>query len=228
MTPAHVAARWAVVIAVTFVLQMGLISQIRIFGVIPDVMVVLAVCAGLSGGGQRGAVVGFWIGLIFDLPRTEHPLGLSALAYLLIAFAVGVAQVVVLQSGRIISTAIVAAGSALGILLFAVESQFFGGNALTNPDLWRIVVVTALVGAAMSRIGLRVAGWADGPETRSAAEPDHSKPPSARKPRPTRQPRPTSFKPSNARTLDQPHRIWKPRRARTMPPRPCRNPQPFR
>lgn len=170
MTPLHVAARWAFVIVTTFVLQYGLVSQIRLLGVIPDLMVVLAVCAGLSGGAQRGSVVGFWIGLLFDVPRTEHPFGLTALAYCLIAFAVGIAQVVVLQSGRAISMAIVAAGSALGVLLFAVESQFFGGDALTNPDLLRIVFVAALVGAATSRVGLRVAGWADGPDTRSAAE----------------------------------------------------------
>jgi len=170
VTPLHVAVRWAFVIVVVFILQIGLVSQIHVLGIIPDVMVVLAVCAGLSGGGQRGAVVGFWIGLLFDLPRTEHPLGLSALAYCLVAFVVGVAQVVVLRSGRAISMAIVAAGSVVGVLLFAVESQFFGGNALTNPDLVRILLVAAVVGALLSRIGLRVAGWADGPETRSAAE----------------------------------------------------------
>lgn len=170
MTPLHVAARWALVIVVVFVLQIGLVSQFRILGVIPDIMVVLAVCAGLSGGAQRGAVAGFWIGLVFDLPRTEHPLGLSALAYCLIAFVVGIAQVVVLQSGRVISMAIVAGGSVAGVLLFAVESQIFGGDALSNEHLLSILGCAAIVGAAISRIGLRVAGWADGPETRSAAE----------------------------------------------------------
>lgn len=170
MTTFPVVARWAFVIVVALILQVGLVSQLRIFGVIPDIMVVLAVCAGLTGGGPRGSVVGFWLGLAFDIPRTEHPLGLSALAYCLVAFIAGVAQVVVLQSGRLISMAIVAAGSMVGVLMFATESELFGGNGLTNPDLWRIVLVTGLVGAATSRIGLRVAGWADGPETRSAAE----------------------------------------------------------
>lgn len=170
MTPLHVAVRWTFVIVVAFVLQIGLVTQLRVFGIVPDTMVVLAVCAGLSGGNQRGAVVGFWIGLAFDLPRTEHPLGLSALAYCLVAFVAGTAQVVVLQSGRLMSMAIVAAASFVGVLLFAVESQIFGGTALTNPHLVTILAVAALTGAALSRVGLRVAGWADGPETRSAAE----------------------------------------------------------
>lgn len=170
MTPAHVAVRWAFVIVAAFVLQIAFWTQVRILGVVPDTMVVLAVCAGLTGGNQRGAVVGFWLGLAFDLPRTEHPLGTSALAYCLVAYLVGTAQVVVLQSGRLMSMVIVAAGSTLGVLLFAVEAQFFGAATLSNPDLPSILLVTAITGAALSRIGLRVAGWADGPETRSAAE----------------------------------------------------------
>ena len=130
MTPLHVAARWSFVIVVAFVLQIALVTQVNVFGVMPDIMVVLAVCAGLSGGAQRGAVVGFWLGLAFDMPRTEHPLGLSALAYCLVAFVAGTAQVVVLQSGRLMSMAIVAAASFVGVLLFAVEGQFFGGDTI--------------------------------------------------------------------------------------------------
>lgn len=161
--------RWTLVLILALVLQIGLVTQIHIFGVVPDIMLVLAVCAGLTGGPQRGAVVGFWAGLLFDLPR-PHALGLSALAYCLVAFAAGAAQVVVLQSGRLISMAIVAVGCALGVLLFAVEGQFFGEDTLGNDQLVTIVLVAALVGAATSRLGLRVAGWADGPESRSVAE----------------------------------------------------------
>lgn len=169
MTPLHVAARWAAVIVVAFVLQIGLMPHIKVFGVVPDLMVVLAVCAGLSGGGQRGSVVGFWLGFLYDAP-TAHAWGLSALAYCLVAYAAGVAQEVVLQSGRLMSMLIVAAGSLLGVLLFAVGGQFFGEESLATPGLGGILLVAALTGALMSRIGLRVAGWADGPETRSAAE----------------------------------------------------------
>lgn len=169
MTPIHIVLRWAFVVIVAFVLQIGLVTQIHVFGVVPDILVVLAVCAGLSGGAQRGAIVGFWIGLLFDMPRS-HPLGLSALAYCLVAFVAGTAQVVILQSGRVMSMIIVATGSVLGVLLFAVEAQIFGQETLSNPHLVKILVVSVLVGAALSRPALRVAGWADGPETRSVAE----------------------------------------------------------
>ena len=55
-------ARWALVLVTTLVLQAGLAGQMSIAGVVPDLMVTIAVCAGLAGGAQRGAVVGFWAG----------------------------------------------------------------------------------------------------------------------------------------------------------------------
>jgi rod shape-determining protein MreD len=172
VTPLEVAARWALVIVVAWVVQIGLVSPIHPWGYLPDIMVVLAVCAGLTGGGQRGAVVGFWVGLLFDAPRLQLPWGVAALAYSLVAFAAGTAQVVVLQSGRAMSMAIVATGSLLGVLLFAIVGQFFGANSLTTvqPSLAAVLLGSAVTGALLSRVGLRVAGWADGPETRSAAE----------------------------------------------------------
>lgn len=170
MTPVDVAIRWMVVIASGFVLQVGLMPHLQPLGVVPDILVVLAVCAGLSGGAQRGAVVAFWIGAVFDAVRPQHAMGLSALAYCLVAFGVGMAQVAMLRSARVISMLIVGVGSVAGVLLFAIFSQTFGQDALTNPDLVRILVVTFVAGLLLSRLGLLVAGWADGPEHRSVAE----------------------------------------------------------
>lgn len=170
MTPIDIAARWFVVIAAAFVLQVGLMPHLRPFGVVPDLLVVLAVCAGLSGGPQRGAAVGFWLGVVFDAVRPHHAMGVSALAYSLTAFAAGMAQVAMLQSARLISMLIVGVGSVVGVLLYATGAQMFGQDTLSSPDLVKILLVTALTGVALSRPGLRVAGWADGPETRSVAE----------------------------------------------------------
>lgn len=170
MTPIDVAARWFAVIATAFVLQVGLMPHIRPFGIVPDLMVVLAVCAGLSGGPQRGSVVGFWLGVVFDAVRPHQAVGVSALAYALGAFGAGMAQVAMLQSARIISMLLVGVGSVVGVLLYATGAQMFGQDTFGNPDLWRILLVTGLSGVLLSRIGLRVAGWADGPETRSVAE----------------------------------------------------------
>ena len=170
MTTPTALLRWIIVILSALVVQFAVVSQIRIFGVVPNILVVLALCAGLTGGPQRGAVVGWWCGFLFELPRFAHPVGLESLAYCLVAFAAAAAQQVVLQSGRLMTVAVVSVGSLLGLLLYAVEGELFGQHTLTNPSLWRILGVGALVGAATARIGIRVAGWADGAESRSVAE----------------------------------------------------------
>jgi rod shape-determining protein MreD len=161
--------RWILVVLGAVVVQVGVAPLVRIAGVVPNVLVILAVCAGLSGGPQRGAVMGFWTGLAFDIARPV-PLGIGSLTFSLIAFAAGLIQVVVLQASRIVTAAIVAAGSALGVLAYAVLGEFFGTNALSTPRLWVIIVVHGGLGAALSRVGLAVAGWADGPDARSVAQ----------------------------------------------------------
>ena len=162
-------SRWALLLVTTLVLQAGLAGQMSIDGVVPDLMLTIAVCAGLAGGPQRGAIVGFWAGLLIDLGR-PGPVGVSALTMCLVAFLVGTVQVVVVQSGRLISMLLVAVASGVGVLLFAVGGQVFGGNTLTHPHLFTIAIVVALISGLLSRVGLRMAGWAEGPEHRSAAE----------------------------------------------------------
>lgn len=161
--------RWALVVVTTMVLQVGLVSQISINGVVPDLMLTIAVCAGLAGGAQRGAIIGFWAGLLIDLAR-PGPVGISALAMCLVAFLAGTVQVIIVRSGRLMSMALVTVASALGVVIFAVGGEVFGARTLTHPHLVSIIAIVALVAGLLSRIGLRMAGWAEGPEHRSVAE----------------------------------------------------------
>lgn len=169
MSELSLVGRWTLVLVTTMVLQLGLMSQISINGVVPDLMMTIAVCAGLAGGAQRGAIVGFWAGMLFDLAR-PGPVGISALAMCLVAFLAGIVQVIVVQSGRLMSMALVALASALGVVIFAVGGEVFGAGTLTRPHLISIVAIVALVSGLLSRLGLRMAGWAEGPEHRSVAE----------------------------------------------------------
>lgn len=164
-----VRVRWAIVVVVAVALQVGVAPLFRVAGVVPNVLVILAVCGGLSGGPQRGAVMGFWAGIAFDVARPV-PLGIGSLTFTLVAFAAGLVQVAVLAAARVVSAAIVAVGCAAGVLGYAILGEFFGTDALSTPRLWVVVIVNALLGAALSRVGLAVAGWADGPDARSAAQ----------------------------------------------------------
>jgi rod shape-determining protein MreD len=161
-------ARWVLVVVTTLVLQVSFAAQFPVFGVVPDLMVLVAVCAAIVGGPARGAIVGFWTGLLFDLAR-DGRLGLSALAFSLVAFAVGSLLVAVLSVRRPLAMLIVGLGSAAGALLYAVGGEVFGEHTLEHPRLWPIVGVIAGVNTLLAPVALRVCAWAEGHRERSSA-----------------------------------------------------------
>ena len=81
-------ARLVVIVLAAALVQVGLLNQIVLGEAHPDVFVLLAVAAGLVAGPQRGAVIGFVLGLVADV-FVQTPYGLSSLCYVLVAFAVG-------------------------------------------------------------------------------------------------------------------------------------------
>ena len=77
----------AVVLA-ALLLQLTVFVDVRIAGVAPELMVLVAVLAGISAGAARGSVIAFFVGLTWDL-YLATPLGLSAASFALAAYAVG-------------------------------------------------------------------------------------------------------------------------------------------
>ncbi len=82
------AARFFGVLVVVVVLQTELFSELRIFGVMPELLLGLTIASGWSAGANRGAVAGFVAGIVYDV-FLSTPLGLTALTYTLVGYAVG-------------------------------------------------------------------------------------------------------------------------------------------
>ena len=81
-------AKIPLVVLLFLVLHLTVLSRLRIGGAAPDVMLLLAIAAGVVGGPQLGALLGFSAGLVLDL-FLETPLGLSALVFCLVGYGVG-------------------------------------------------------------------------------------------------------------------------------------------
>ncbi len=158
------ALRWITVVLVAFVLQVGVLADIQPFGVHADLMLLLGICAGLASGPTRGAVIGFAAGLLADavMPGT---LGISALSYAVVGFAVGSFRESVMSSTRSIDMLVVAAGSAAGVLLYALLSQLLGQHSLSDPRLVQIVGIVAVLNAVLCVPVLAVSRWAEGDST---------------------------------------------------------------
>lgn len=167
-TESSVVVRWSVVVVGVYLLQVGFANDLQILGVHPELMLLVAICAGLVGGSSRGAVVGFAAGLLVDLLYSGS-LGVSALCFTLVGFAVGAAEDSVIRSTKVISMGIAVGASATGVLLFAGVTQLLGGHTLTDPQLWRIVGIVAVLNGLLCPALLPLCRWAEGLGLKSRA-----------------------------------------------------------
>ncbi|MFM7061891.1 MAG: rod shape-determining protein MreD [Actinomycetes bacterium] len=158
--------RWAAIVGTAFVVQVAFLGDLRIVGVHPDLMLLVAVAAGLMGGPSRGAVVGFVAGLLVDLLLPGR-LGTSALAFSLVGWGTGIAGESLMRSARSILVGLVVAGSAAGVLVYAGLAHLLGAGSLGDPRLLRIVVIVAVFNGLVCLPVLYLSQWAEdaGPAT---------------------------------------------------------------
>lgn len=82
----------ALVILTTALLQTTLFPYLMLAGFRPDLLLLVTMAFALREGSLAGIRVGFASGLMSDLLLNQSPVGLSALVYLGIGYAVGVAR----------------------------------------------------------------------------------------------------------------------------------------
>jgi rod shape-determining protein MreD len=164
------AGRVLALIVVTVVLQVALFPHLRLAGRVPDLGLLVAVAVGFDHGPEAGALVGFLAGLGYDL-FLETPLGLSALAYALTAFTVGVLQGGVLRAPRWFTPVIGAASGLASGLLFIGIGLLAGVEAVHGNHAFATIIVAAVydallapfvflaVGALLRDPRDRIAGW---------------------------------------------------------------------
>ena len=162
-------ARTFLVLVALLVVQTSLLTRMRVAGVIPDAMLLVAVCVGIIGGPERGAVVGFLSGLAFDLFLLTTPVGLSALVYALVGYAVGLVAEAIVRAAWWIPVVTAAVASSAGAVVFAVAANVVSGSSFVGPRLPVVALVVGIANGVLSFGVLRVAGWAVGPLTRRTA-----------------------------------------------------------
>ncbi len=158
MTPSS-SARFALVALLALVVQVGVLDQIVVLGAHPDVMIVLAASAGLVLGAERGATLGFFLGLVADLVLPS-PYGLSALAYVFIAFGAGLLrQLPGDRDTRGVQAAACVAVSALGTVLYALLGGLIGQSGMLSGQLVYVTLVVTLGSVVLAVPSLATMRW---------------------------------------------------------------------
>ncbi len=160
-------ARPAFVLFVLLTLQTALFAPLDLFGARAEVVLLLPIAAGIAGGADRGAIVGFIAGLALDLVVHGTPAGFFALGYTLTGYAVGVTQAGVLRAAWWIPVLSAIGGSALGIVMLSVIGKFIGLEGLLDRHLLTVAAVVAVVNALLILPMMRVMRWALPVTTRS-------------------------------------------------------------
>lgn len=130
----------ALLVSLALVLQTSVFSQLAWRGVVPDVVLLVVVAAGLARGSHFAMVLGFGGGLLLDLaPPADHVAGRWALALMLVGYVAGQVRHETRPGvGQCLAT--VAACSFLGTSVFALTGLLLGDAGFGVSDLLRVVL----------------------------------------------------------------------------------------
>lgn len=160
MTLQNPIVRYGILVITAALLQYALLSQFRVLGVSADVLLVLAVAAGMRGGPDTGAIVGFFCGLMLDC-LTVTPFGLGALAYLLAGVCGAGLERATVHNARWLTMTVAALASMAGILVFAIVGAIVGDGDLVNGHLVTVLLIVGLSSSVLVFPVLTACRWAD-------------------------------------------------------------------
>lgn len=140
-------------------LQTTLFSEMKPFGVIIQLVLTFAACAGAVGGPERGAITGFVLGIMFDL-SIGTPLGGTSIAMGLAGYVAGWCDVIRVETTWWFAAAFVALGAAVGETMVPVVRRFIGDEDAFVPEMLTVIPVVTVAAAILSIPLVPVARWA--------------------------------------------------------------------
>lgn len=141
-----------VAVSVALVLQASLFSHLAVRGVVPDLVLLVVVAAGLSYGSELGLVAGFGAGLLLDLaPPADHVVGRWALALMAVGYVAGRLS----APGRPLLTQwwpVAAACAFVGTSVFALSGLLLRDPYVGVGELLRVEVVSLVWDVALALV----------------------------------------------------------------------------
>jgi rod shape-determining protein MreD len=151
------AAFSAGLLLLAILIQLTVLGNVRLpGGAGPDLVLVVVVALALTGGPLEGMLGGFCAGLALDVaPPATHLVGQYALVFCLVGYAAGRVGSNLDESAWV-PIGVVAAGSALGELLFALTGMIFGNPDITWSAIGRVLPASVVYDVLLSPFVLYV------------------------------------------------------------------------
>jgi rod shape-determining protein MreD len=162
--------RLALVVGGSVLIQIAVLGQFRIFGVVPDIVPVLVVSIGLLGGATVGATTGFVAGFLIDLTLLQT-MGVSSLLLTIGGYFAGRLRELHDPVNPLTSSAVGASANIFFSVGFAILQFSLGQPAPEAVAMLWQVVMSGLFGALLAPPIFRVARWAMLPAIGLGADP---------------------------------------------------------
>ncbi|MDE0700470.1 MAG: rod shape-determining protein MreD [Acidimicrobiaceae bacterium] len=156
------ALRLGVLILLTLVVQVTVFADVRIWGIAPELLVLFAVMLGYWAGPQSGPTAAFVIGLLWDV-YLPTPLGLSAIVFAMVAFAVGTGGAELFRDSKVQLAAIAAVGTFGAVTGYALLGEVMGQRGLVDLEMLRVALIAGLINALLAPLTRPLVAWALGP-----------------------------------------------------------------
>jgi rod shape-determining protein MreD len=142
--PAGLIGRVAALAAVVVFFQIGVVSEVPVFGINADLTPLLVAFVGLIGGSLLGAGCGFAVGLLIDLTLLQT-LGITSLVFTLIGYWAG--RLRELRDPQAALTPLLVGACAAGAALvgYSLMEFLLGIDAPVSLDLLRQIVLGTVV-----------------------------------------------------------------------------------
>ncbi|MGA7756808.1 MAG: hypothetical protein WBL31_08415 [Ilumatobacteraceae bacterium] len=139
-------------------LQRTIFVEVQVAGVIIQIMIATAAAAGVAGGSERGALVGFVFGVMFDLAEGT-PLGSTATAMTIAGVVGGLLALIAADPHWWLAALFTGLGAAAGALMIPVVRVFIGEPEPFQEELYVVVPIVAASAAIMSPVLVPLARW---------------------------------------------------------------------
>lgn len=143
---------------VLLAIQRTVFAEIKVSGVVVQLVLAFVAAAGASGGSERGAVAGFVLGLMYDLVEGT-PLGSTAIAFTVAGIVAGLLALVAADPQWWLKAIFVGLGSAAGEAMLPVVRVFIGEEHPWPANMAKVIFIVSVSGALMSPVLLPLSRW---------------------------------------------------------------------
>lgn len=146
------------ILAVVAILQTTLVPNLTIWGVFANLPLLIVVCWGLLRGPREGALWGFIAGLMVDL-LSGAPFGAATLSLIVVGFLAGLGEATVFRASIVLPMVVMFLATVVYDLLFLLIVQISGQPVALLDSIWRLVLPSALLNAALTPIFFLTMRW---------------------------------------------------------------------